>query len=138
MTWGSLLRHELDRAHRHGKDGDDRMHAGRGDDTVLGGNGEDLLNGGAGDDLLTGGRDADVFVFRGAYGTDTIRDFDAAEGDRLMIAARFEDTFDLHAYDAGRWDTGTEIRSTATDTAIRLQDLGIAEAEQALADALFV
>ena len=49
------------------------------------GNVADRLNGSAGDDTLTGNGGADTFIFGGAYGLDTIKDFRSAEGDRIDL-----------------------------------------------------
>ena len=68
----------------HGQGGDDRLWGGWGWDRLFGGVGRDELRGGAGcdrldggahDDMLTGGGQADTFVFRGAFGHDTVTDF---------------------------------------------------------------
>ena len=72
-------------------------------DTLHGGDGQDLLLGGDGHDILYGEEDADIFYFRdGDSGTDTIRDFDAAEGDRIDISEFLEDydaaSDDIHDY----------------------------------------
>lgn len=55
--------------------GADLMTGGSGDDRLHGDRGADTLDGGAGDDILFGGSGADVFVFDGAFGNDTIADF---------------------------------------------------------------
>jgi Ca2+-binding RTX toxin-like protein len=47
--------------------------------------GLDYLDGGAGDDVLTGGPKADIFVMGQGGGHDRIEDFDAAEGDRILV-----------------------------------------------------
>ena len=60
-----------------GEDGNDRLSGLNGNDTLDGGRGRDVLIGGAGDDILTGGAQADKFVFAGAFGNDTITDFQA-------------------------------------------------------------
>lgn len=71
-----------------GGSGDDKLKGGKGDDRLLGddgkdklagGKGDDVLEGGEGKDKLKGGKGADVFVFGGAFGKDTVKDFDAAE-----------------------------------------------------------
>ena len=72
--------------------GPDRLFGEGGDDTLAGGFGADLLQGGAGDDQLNGGPGADRM--RGGAGSDsfladagdTILDFNAAEGDSLVLA----------------------------------------------------
>jgi Ca2+-binding RTX toxin-like protein len=69
--------------------GDDRIDAGFGFDSVLGGSGNDTLNGGSGRDTLVGGSGADRFRFdadlSAATNIDTITDFSAAAGDRLVL-----------------------------------------------------
>ena len=50
--------------------------------------GNDSLNGGDGSDTLIGNGGADTFVFKiGDTGTDTIADFDLAEGDKLDLSS---------------------------------------------------
>jgi len=56
-----------------------------GADTLTGGRGKDQLDGGAGNDTLTGGAGADIFILRAGGGDDTVTDFDAASGDRVMF-----------------------------------------------------
>lgn len=73
--------------------GDDALQGGAGGDTLSGEAGEDTLGGGAGADRLQGGAAADLFVLHlagEAIGStlaaiDRITDFNAAEGDRLML-----------------------------------------------------
>jgi hypothetical protein len=69
--------------------GDDRIDAGFGFDSVLGGSGNDTLNGGSGRDTLVGGSGADRFRFdadlSAATNIDTITDFSATAGDRLVL-----------------------------------------------------
>lgn len=71
-----------------GGDGNDLLLGGSGRDRLNGGTGADTLNGGTGNDLLFGGRDADVFVFAGRFGRDTISDFSTG---------RVQDVLDLSA-----------------------------------------
>ena len=56
-----------------------------GADTIDGGGGNDTIVGGAGTDYLTGGRGADTFVVRAHSGYDVITDFNAAEGDHVLL-----------------------------------------------------
>jgi Ca2+-binding RTX toxin-like protein len=50
--------------------------------------GDDFLEGGSGSDTLTGNGGSDTFVFKqGETGTDTITDFDLAEGDKLVLSS---------------------------------------------------
>ncbi|HEY8380956.1 MAG TPA: CAP domain-containing protein [Microvirga sp.] len=58
-----------------GGTGNDRVSGGAGDDRLYGDAGRDTLLGDSGNDRLAGGADADVFVFRGAWGADVITDF---------------------------------------------------------------
>lgn len=75
--------------------GNDNLLGGAGADTLLGGSGRDRLNGGEGNDVLIGGpgvdalfggTGADRFVFLSTIERgDRILDFNAAEGDRVVI-----------------------------------------------------
>jgi Ca2+-binding RTX toxin-like protein len=59
-----------------------------GDDVLNGGAGADTLAGGAEADTLYGGSGADSFVFNSAPGAgqaDTVMDFSAADGDKLLL-----------------------------------------------------
>ncbi|MDE4134450.1 calcium-binding protein [Phaeobacter sp. QD34_3] len=62
----------------------DHLVAGNGADTLTGGGGSDRLNGDRGNDNLTGGRNADIFVFNGRFGEDTISDFGVGK-DRIDL-----------------------------------------------------
>lgn len=78
--------------------GNDAIEGDGGDDLLVGGSGDDILYGGAGANTLMGGTGADIFRLNspGAYGllvgststaeTDTILDFNAAEGDLLDLS----------------------------------------------------
>ena len=58
-----------------------------GNDTLKGGDGNDLLIGGMGSDTLYGGNGADTFKYlEGDTGTDTIKDFNAKQGDKLDLS----------------------------------------------------
>lgn len=65
----------------YGEDGDDYLKGGKGDDKIDGGDGDDVLDGGEGADILIGGNGADVFI---CDLTDTITDFNSAEGDKII------------------------------------------------------
>ncbi|WP_461519793.1 VCBS domain-containing protein, partial [Porticoccus sp.] len=62
-----------------------------GDDSISGGTGDDTLVGGLGSDILTGGDGADTFIWNtgdeAGAPTDTITDFNAAEGDVLDFSS---------------------------------------------------
>lgn len=69
-----------------------------GDDVIRGGDGNDWIEGGAGHDKLYGGTGADTFVFNASTldATDTIYDFSAKDGDRILITgADAHATFDF-------------------------------------------
>lgn len=93
-----------------GGKGNDQVSGGEGDDTIVGGagrdklsgqDGEDRIEGGGGNDRLSGGDDADVFVFSGRWGSDTVVDLDA--DDRVRIAER-------------GMDSRADLRDALTDT----------------------
>ncbi|MBP2314060.1 Ig-like domain-containing protein [Azospirillum soli] len=92
----------------YGNVGADTLYGGQGADTLFGGQegdrlfgdlGDDWLFGDLGDDTLTGGAGADRFLIGGGTGTDTITDFNVAEGDRLQIRAGL--TWTVSSYGAG-------------------------------------
>jgi Hemolysin-type calcium-binding repeat (2 copies). len=62
------------------------LDGGDGNDTLYGGDGNDRLIGADGDDYLNGGSGADLFVFSWGNGQDIISDFNAAQGDRIVLA----------------------------------------------------
>ncbi|MEP3674712.1 S8 family serine peptidase [Sulfitobacter sp.] len=70
-----------------GQDGNDYLSGGTGSDNLRGDDGNDTLDGGAGSDVMQGGDGADTFVFNvlDAGEIDTISDFDASEGDVILI-----------------------------------------------------
>lgn len=75
-----------------GGSGEDRVRGGEGDDTLTGGDGDDRLFADAGTDTLKGGAGADRFILvadgeDGAVdaAVDTILDFDAGEGDLIVL-----------------------------------------------------
>jgi serralysin len=82
----------------HGLLGSDTLNGGAGNDQLFGGGGADRLNGsvgndqlrgGAGNDTLIGGGNADQFIFdtalNGTGNKDTILDFSAAAGDKIVL-----------------------------------------------------
>ncbi|GGB95485.1 hypothetical protein GCM10011494_12470 [Novosphingobium endophyticum] len=71
----------------YGDFGIDKLYGDAGDDLLKGGDGDDWIDGGSGSDRLYGDAGADTFVFDIADldGLDTIYDFNAAEGDRILV-----------------------------------------------------
>jgi Ca2+-binding RTX toxin-like protein len=68
-----------------GDAGNDVVRGGQGNDVVFGGSGDDYVSGDRGDDTLSGGAGADIFHSFGDAGIDRVLDFNAAEGDRVML-----------------------------------------------------
>lgn len=71
----------------NGGDGNDLVYGGRGNDKVSGDAGDDQIFGDLGDDTLSGGAGADLFHLQAGGGHDLVTDFDASQGDRLVVAA---------------------------------------------------
>lgn len=67
-----------------GRGGNDRLEGNGGDDVLAGNAGNDTLNGGEGDDWLQGGGGSDIFEFSGAFGNDTIRDFNVGDTNEII------------------------------------------------------
>jgi serralysin len=73
----------------YGEGGDDTLTGHGGGDYLFGGAGNDTLDSGFGGDVLNGGIGADIFRFSTALGAgnvDTVQDFSAAEGDRIVLS----------------------------------------------------
>ncbi|ANW00269.1 Calx-beta domain-containing protein [Bradyrhizobium icense] len=72
-----------------GNDAANVLSGGAGNDVLNGNGGDDVLIGGAGKDELWGGSGSDTFVFRfpDATSTDKVKDFSAADSDRIGIYA---------------------------------------------------
>lgn len=68
-----------------GGTGADTVRGGQGDDILTGGGGNDWLSGDLGSDTISGGVGADVFHGSANAGVDRITDFNAAEGDRVVL-----------------------------------------------------
>ncbi len=68
----------------YGRFGNDTLIGGSGADDLNGQAGQDYLDGGSGNDLLSGGDDADRF--RVSAGLDTVLDFNASDGDRVVVS----------------------------------------------------
>ncbi|WP_071189238.1 bluetail domain-containing putative surface protein [Trichormus sp. NMC-1] len=71
----------------YGNDGNDYLEGGEGNDILNGESGNDIINGGDGSDELWGGEGSDVFVYDSfSYsGIDTIQDFNAQQGDKILV-----------------------------------------------------
>ncbi len=65
--------------------GNDNVFGGQGDDQLRGEDGNDYLSGDLGSDILTGGAGADGFYINVGGGNDRVTDFNAAQGDRVLL-----------------------------------------------------
>ncbi len=111
-----------DDPHVNGNIGDDLVRGGSGNDTVYGGQGQDtlrgevgldLLSGDLGDDVLFGGSGADRFALRAGGGADRVADFNAAEGDRLLLSPGASYSFvTLNGYAGVRLSGGETLEFT--------------------------
>lgn len=104
----------------NGDAGNDRLFGRGGRDLLSGGSGDDLLSGGTGRDVLTGGEGADIFVFdpRSIIDRDQVRDFSAAQHDRIDLSAFAAGlTF---VGDAAFSGEGAEIRARVNDDRLQL------------------
>jgi Ca2+-binding RTX toxin-like protein len=68
-----------------GGDGSDTIRGGQANDTLAGGVGNDWLSGDRGNDTISGGTGADIFHTFGDAGLDRVTDFNATEGDQVML-----------------------------------------------------
>ena len=94
-----------------GTSGNDHLYGLAGNDIISAAAGDDTLNGGAGDDHLTGGEGADAFVFTGPFGQDTVADFNASEGDKIIFdSAVFASTSQVLA---AAVQVGSDVQITA-------------------------
>lgn len=94
-----VLRGNLGNDTLRGGVGFDSLFGGQGNDWLYGGGGGDLLTGNRGDDRLYGGLGGDRFVL--SPDNDRIEDFNASEGDKLLIYnfGNFLDYGNLIGYD---------------------------------------
>ncbi|OKH36827.1 hypothetical protein NIES2119_15505 [[Phormidium ambiguum] IAM M-71] len=95
-----------------GSDDNDILFGEAGNDTLYGDTGNDTLIGGAGSDQLTGGNGSDIFVLVNGAGTDTIRDFRLAQGDKIGLAGGL--TFNDLSFSGSQIRFGAEILATLT------------------------
>ncbi|MCR8933768.1 MULTISPECIES: LapA family giant adhesin [unclassified Pseudomonas] len=121
-----------------GSGGNDLLDGGKGNDILLGGSGNDTLIGGKGNDILIGGSGADTFVWKaGDTGSDVIKDFKAADGDRIDLRdllqgetgstidnflkiTTVDGTSSLQVSSAGKFNSGDAAAATP-DVTIKLE-----------------
>ncbi len=105
-----------------GLGGEDILKGLGGNDTIYGDEESDIIDGGAGDDKLYGGRGyGDMFEFHGAWGNDTIADFEAGR-DSLLFTGNFDQS-DL-IYEEVKEDKDGDGVFETTHTRIRLDNAG--------------
>lgn len=80
VVFGNLGDDTLD-----GGSGNDTVRGGQGNDTLAGGAGNDFISGDRGSDSMVGGAGADLFHTSADAGIDSVFDFNAAEGDRVLL-----------------------------------------------------
>lgn len=73
----------------YGGQGNDPLFGGQGDDLLFGNRDDDDLFGNLGNDTLYGGSGADYFYAGDGQGDDVVADFNAAEGDRIVLASDY-------------------------------------------------
>lgn len=91
-----------------------------GADTIDGGAGNDTIRGGAGTDYLTGGRGADTFIVGDHAAYDIITDFNAAQGDRVLLD--FGGSASTPAYSGQLWD-GLSFQTAGGVCSVRCVDI---------------
>lgn len=99
-----------------GSRGDDFIYGGQGDDILFGAGGNDRLKGDLGNDILVGNQGADSFVVPDDGSVDTINDFSADEGDKLVLDSDLEPS-DIVVQPNGN---DTLIRIVNTDTVLAI------------------
>ncbi|TAJ70611.1 MAG: hypothetical protein EPO51_16060, partial [Phenylobacterium sp.] len=82
---GDLVYGNIGNDSASGGAGVDIVRGGQGNDTISGGDGDDWLSGDRGSDIVYGGAGADTFHFFAEAGTDVVKDFNAADGDRVQL-----------------------------------------------------
>ena len=121
----------------NGGNGHDVLYGNGGHDLLNGGDGNDLLIGGVGNDTLIGGAGADTFMWKaGDFGNDVIKDFNAAEGDRIDISDLLPDTANANnLLDYLKVDTVTNTLQVSTtgdlannvDVTIKLEGVNLSQ-----------
>lgn len=90
---------------------DDLIKGNASDDILRGAEGNDQLFGGSGNDSLKGGVGKDTFSFINiGEGVDTVEDFNAIEGDKLLFSKMTHEDFSYIAGSAFTASGGTEVR----------------------------
>ncbi len=117
-----------------GDGGDDHIDGHGGDDTLNGRGGDDMIHGGTGDDELTGGSGNDTFIFAGAFGEDTITDFDADDDIIEFDSSVFNNYNDVlnNAYETGGgWFSSGGVTIENGSNSIVLEDVSLSDLDAA-------
>ncbi len=100
-----------------------------GNDTLVGNSQANLLDGGFGNDHLTGAAGNDTFIFKGAFGHDTITDFLAGGGtDDIIEVDVFTDFASILA--AATQVGGDTLITADTNSSILLKNVALANLHQ--------
>ncbi|MEP2718853.1 M10 family metallopeptidase [Pseudophaeobacter sp.] len=120
-----------------GNSGDNILNGAWGDDDLHGRAGNDTFRDDGGNDTMTGGADADTFVLFGAFGNDTIMDFDVNEAGEVIDLsglAAITDFSDLAINHLSEVDGNTVI-SDGLGNSVTL--VGVANSDLTLDDFVF-
>ena len=104
--------------------GRDTLRGGAGNDTLIGAAGLDTFDGGSGDDSLSGGEDADLFIMRDGFGSDTIDGGEGGIGGGGLAGTDFnppldaEPSGDFDTVDFSALTTGVTVNYNASETGI--------------------
>ncbi|CUI01986.1 calcium-binding protein [Leisingera aquaemixtae] len=113
-----------------GLGGNDTLSGKGGDDLIMGGAGRDKILGDGGNDDLFGDGGADRFIFRGAFGDDTVSDFETAgRKEKIDLSdvtpiKSFRDLKNNHLSENG---DGDAVISDNNGNTITLDGIGIAD-----------
>ncbi|UWQ40113.1 hypothetical protein K3718_11085 [Leisingera aquaemixtae] len=113
-----------------GLGGNDTLSGKGGDDLIMGGAGRDKILGDGGNDDLFGDGGADRFIFRGAFGDDTVSDFETAgRKEKIDLSGvtpikSFRDLKNNHLSENG---DGDAVISDNNGNTITLDGVGIAD-----------
>ena len=111
-----------------GEAGNDFLKGGAGADRLLGGAGRDRLLGGPGNDTLSGGKGRDRYIFSGAFGKDTITDFDSGARPDKIDLSRIDgiDSFEALIADKATESNGDVIITISDKNSVTIKRTALA------------